>query len=125
VRDIEFAQLDVFKNWSSALATATADAQAAKGLNGALPALGASGQAFVAAVRQGQDVWMRSVVSLQADLLQATRDRADAARAAFQDLWTPREVNAPADPMNRARQALDAWIAQWTTVASARPVAAT
>jgi hypothetical protein len=129
VQEIELAQLNAFTNCSSAIAAAAVAAQSAPGLDGALPALAASGDAVVAGIRESQDAWRRSTASLQEDLLRSMRDRADAARARLQEAWTAqtsataRQPLDPIDVVTQARQSFDAWMTRWAAMVIPQPAA--
>jgi hypothetical protein len=128
MQEVQFAQLEAVKACSTAIAQAAVEARRTPASNGTMPVLGASAEAVVAAVRQSQDAWIRSAASLQEDMLELARARADAARSTWQAAWMPQpsisssQAFDPIDALNQARQSVDAWIGQWSSVLAPRPV---
>ncbi len=128
VQEAERAQLEVLIGCSSAMAEATSAGQGTPGWEGVAATGERLGEAIVAAVRDGQDHWIRATVALHGDLLAAMRERADQLRAQFRPAATS-EGAAPMAPafdpleaMSQARQSLDAWMAQWSATFAPRPV---
>ena len=122
MQEMQSAQLSAAAACASAMAAAAVRARPGAGLDAAAPAVMASGQAVVDAIRQGQDAWRHSMVSLQEDLIVEMRGRMDAARARVEEMWPTRPRDAAADPFRQVRQSFDGWIASWNAMLMPRPV---